>query len=73
VRKVVGALHRSSWLGVSRPPPFPSYAVDLAGAHASLRAFPDEGLDYRHLLARHGPPLLDHRRERVPALLDAPA
>lgn len=50
-------------------PPYPSYAVDLAQAHASLQAFHAKGLDYRHLLAGHGPPLLDQARERVVEML----
>ncbi len=51
--------------------PYPSYALDLAKARASLRAFHAKALGYEHLLAGHGPPLIGGAREKVLELLQA--
>jgi glyoxylase-like metal-dependent hydrolase (beta-lactamase superfamily II) len=50
--------------------PYPTYATDLAQAHASIRAFHGKGVAYDHLLAGHGPPIIGHARERVLELIE---
>jgi glyoxylase-like metal-dependent hydrolase (beta-lactamase superfamily II) len=49
--------------------PHPDYAVDLAQALASLRAFHAAGHAYDHLLAGHGRPILGDARRQAEQLL----
>src|SRR5690606_7762566 len=62
-----GALVTGDTLLTAHPPltlrrglcmPYPSYAADLARAHASIKVFHDRGYVYEHLLAGHGPPMI---------------
>ena len=48
---------------------YPTFTADMARAHASLQAFHDKGVEYNHLLAGHGAPLLGDARSRVLAFL----
>lgn len=50
--------------------PYPTYAADLAQAHASLRAIHErDDFAYDHLLAGHGPPMLGDARVKVLKML----
>ena len=53
--------------------PHVDYAVDLAQALASLRAFHAAGFAYEHLLSGHGRPIVGGARDKALALLAAAA
>lgn len=75
-----GCLLTGDTLLTARPPldliqavvmPYDAYSLDLARAHASLKAFHRAGWSYEHVLAGHGRPMVGNARGRVLRALEA--
>ncbi len=49
---------------------YPTFTTDMELAHASLHAFHSKNVEYNHLLAGHGRPLLGDARRKVLAFLE---